>query len=411
MKNENPWENALKQLDRVAELLGLEDKEKSVLSTPELVEQREIVVKKTDGSVMVLPGYRVWHNTARGPAKGGIRFHPNVTLDEVKALAMWMSWKNAVAGVPFGGGKGGVTVNPKELRVEELERLSRAYAAAFSHLFDQDKDVPAPDVNTNPKIMGWMLDELEKIKGRKQPGTITGKPVELGGSLGRTEATGLGGFYTIVNAVRAFGIKGKRVAVQGFGNVGFHAAKFLAENGFSVVAVSDSRGGVFNQDGIGPASALKIKKEKGSVKFYKGREISNKELLELDVDILVPSAIENVITEKNADRLQAKMVVELANGPTTPEADRILEEKGIVVIPDILANAGGVSVSYLEWVQNRTGFYWSKQEVWDRLKLVMDRASREVYEVKKLKGLNMRDSAISVAVEKVLSAMRARGRI
>ncbi|MBR9679667.1 MAG: Glu/Leu/Phe/Val dehydrogenase [Candidatus Altiarchaeota archaeon] len=392
----------------VAELTGMDEQTKSLLARPERVEQTELSIKVGEKTT-TLPAYRVWHNTARGPAKGGIRFHPDVTLDEVKALSMWMSWKNAIVGLPFGGGKGGVTVNPKSLSLAELEQLSRAYARGFSEMFGQDTDIPAPDINTSSIHMGWMLDELEKIKARKEPGAITGKPIELGGSLGRTEATGLGGVYTIMNAVKSFGITGRKVAVQGYGNVGFHAAKFLADNGFKLVAVSDSKGGVHNPDGIGPALAMKAKKDRGSVKYYPGKEITNSELLELDVDILVPSAIEDIITKKNAHKIKAKLVVELANGPTTSEADKILGEQETIVVPDVLANAGGVSVSYLEWVQNRTGFYWSKHEVWDKLKLVMDRAFSEVYNFQKSSELSLRGAAIALAADRIVSSMKARG--
>ncbi len=318
---DNPWENAKEQLKKTADELDISDEVVEILESPERAVQSRVILK-VNGSSKTFRAFRVWHNTARGPAKGGIRFHPNVTFDEVKALAMWMTWKNAVAGIPYGGGKGGVIVNPKGLNDEELEALSRGYARAFSFMFDPDRDVPAPDVNTNAKIMGWMLDELETIKGRKTPGIITGKPLELWGSKGRTEATGLGGFYTILNAVKAFEIKGRRVAVQGFGNVGFYAAKFLSENGFKVVAVSDSKGGVYSEKGLNVEAVMKTKREKGSVRFHEGKEISNEELVELDVDILVPAAIENVITKKNADSVKAGLVVELANGPTTPEADR-----------------------------------------------------------------------------------------
>ncbi len=406
----NPWENAKKQLDRMAELAGISRDIVEVLKHPERAVESRVVLKTSDG-VKTFPAYRVWHNTARGPAKGGIRFHPAVTFDEVKALAMWMTWKNAIANLPYGGGKGGVAVDPKELSKEELEALSRGYARVFAFLFDENLDIPAPDVNTNPQIMGYMLDELEVIKQRKMPGIITGKPISIGGSKGRIEATGLGGFFVIKRAVQAFGIKGRLAAVQGFGNVGYHVAKFLAENGFKVVAVSDSKGGVYNENGINPERALQVKKERGSVKFYEGKEISNEELLELDVDVLVPAAIENVITEKNADEIKARLVVELANGPTTPEADAVLEEKGIVVVPDILANAGGVATSYLEWVQNRTGYYWEKEEVYRKLETVMNRAFDEVYRVSRERGLSMRNAALFVAVSRVVEAMRARGQI
>lgn len=399
----NAWKNALAQLERVADLVGMDEHIKDVLSRPErIVESRVIVGGK------VFPAYRVEHNTARGPAKGGIRFHPMVTLDEVKALSMWMTWKNAVVGVPYGGGKGGVAVNPKDISEKELELLSRRYIRALGFLFGSDTDVPAPDVNTTPRIMGWMLDELEALKGKREPGAITGKPLELWGSQGRTEATGLGGFYTLLNAVKSFGVKGKKVAVQGFGNVGFYAAKFLSEGGFKVVAVSDSRGGIYDKGGINPDKAMAAKRSTG-LSSYGGRTITNEELIELDVDILVPAAIENVIHRKNADKVEAGLIVELANGPTTPDAERILEEKGTVVVPDILANAGGVATSYLEWVQNRMGLYWEKRDVHEQLKKIMDKAFSEVFKIYGDRGMNMRDSAIALAVERVSAAMKARG--
>jgi len=405
----NPWENAKKQLERAGKELGIEREVVEVLKKPERAVESRVILRRDDGELMVLPAYRVWHSTARGPAKGGIRFHPAVNFEEVKALAMWMTWKNAIAGLPYGGGKGGVAVNPKELSREEIKRLSRGYARAFAFMFDVDADVPAPDVNTDAQVMGYMLDELETMKGRKMPGVITGKPLALGGSRGREEATGLGGFYTVVNAVRAFNLEGRRVAVQGFGNVGYWTAHFLAENGFKVVAVSDSKGGVYREDGINVEKAREVKRKTGSVKNYRGKEITNEELLTLDVDILIPAAIENVITEKNAGEIRAKMIVELANGPTTPEADAVLEERGIVVIPDVLANAGGVSTSYLEWVQNRTGFYWEKEEVYRKLKVVMERAFREVYNFARNHETTMRNAALGVAVRKVEEAMKARG--
>ena len=398
----DPWKNALAQLDEVSDFLGLDGLTKEALSLPERTVESRVVTP-----FGVFPAYRVEHSTARGPAKGGIRFHPQVTPGEVRALAMWMTWKNAIAGVPYGGGKGGVTVDPRSLSGEQLQQLSRGYIRSLGFLFGQDWDVPAPDVNTNPSIMGWMLDELETMRGRREPGAITGKPLELGGSQGRTEATGLGGFYTIANAVRAFGIKGRTVAVQGIGNVGYYAAKFLSESGFKVVAISDSRGGAYSRGGLNVDRVLAAKRETGRA----GSDISNGELLELDVDVLVPAAIENVLTKDNADEVRAKLVVELANGPTTPEADRILGEKGVVVVPDVLANSGGVTVSYLEWVQNRMGYYWEQEEVRNRLKEVMDRAFSEVKGVMDEHGTTMRVAAISLAVRKVVAAMRARGQL
>lgn len=405
----DPWENALKQLDEVARVMDLNDEAKEALSLPELVSESRIILKG-EHSTDVFSAYRIRHNTARGPAKGGIRFHPQVTVGEVKALSMWMTWKNAVSGVPYGGSKGGIVVNPKGMSKKDLEGLSRGFIRSFSHVIGDNIDIPAPDVNTTPQIMGWMLDEFEVIKGRKEPGVITGKPLELGGSEGRTEATGLGGFYTILNAVKAFEVRGKKVAVQGFGNVGYYAAKFLSEAGFKVVAVSDSKGAVFDEGGLNIDAVMKKKKETKRIQGF-GKEITNEELLELPVDILVPSAIENVITQNNANDIEAKLIVELANGPTTPEADKIFEETKKIVVPDVLANSGGVTVSYLEWVQNNTGYYWTQKEVREKLKGVVDKAFSQVHKKMSEQKTSMRNAAIGLAVDKVVSAMKLRGQL
>ena len=407
----DPWENAKKQLFRVAKDFDISKSIIDILSLPERAVESRLPMKLDNDEAQTYPAYRVWHNTARGPAKGGIRFHPGVTLEEVKALSMWMTWKNAIAGVPYGGGKGGVIVNPKKMSKSELETLSRSYARQFSFLFDQDTDIPAPDVNTNAQTMAWMLDELETIKGKKQPGMITGKPIELGGSQGRTEATGLGGFYTIKNAVKSFDVTGRSVAVQGFGNVGYYVAHYLHDAGFRVIAVSDSKGAIHDSDGLNVDAVMDTKKRTGSVVNYSGNRISNEELLELDVDILVPSALESVITQKNAQNIQAKLIVELANGPTTPEADKILEEAGQIIVPDVLANSGGVSVSYLEWVQNRMGLYWEKEDVFGRLRSIMDQAFKDVYEFSKKHETPFRNASIGLAVNKVAEAMKLKGTI
>ncbi|MBR9689332.1 MAG: Glu/Leu/Phe/Val dehydrogenase [Candidatus Altiarchaeota archaeon] len=409
MTKMNPWENALRQLDDVIEVLDIDSSTKDALSYPERVTESRILLK-TDSGVDVYPAYRVWHNTARGPAKGGIRFHPQVSVEEVKALSMWMTWKNAVAGVPFGGGKGGIIVNPKELSKGELEGLSRGFVRSLGSLFGQNTDIPAPDVNTNPTIMGWMIDEYETMRGKKEPGALTGKPIELGGSEGRTEATGLGGFYATLNAIKEFEIRGKRVAVQGFGNVGYYAAKFFSNHGFKVVAVSDSKGGIYDEQGLDIEKIRATKLKTGKVKGP-GKEIKNAELLELPVSILVPCAIENVINQNNAADIEAKLIVELANGPTTPDADKILEEQGKIVIPDVLANSGGVTVSYLEWVQNRMGYYWTQKEVREKMKTVMDGAFTQVHKKYKEQKKSMRVAAISLAVECVVEAMKLRGQL
>ena len=404
----DPWKNALTQLDKVAKIIDIEDGVKELLSSPERVEEAKISVGTSKGG-QKYPAYRVWHNTARGPAKGGIRFHPQVTVEEVKALAMWMTWKSAVVGIPFGGGKGGVVIDPKALSKQELEEVSRGYVRSLGHLFGCDTDIPAPDVNTNPEVMGWMLDELETMKGKKETGTFTGKPLELGGSYGRTEATGLGGFYSVLSAVKALNMEGRTVAIQGFGNVGYHAAKFLSENDFKIVAVSDSKGGIYSEKGLDIEKVRFVKKQTGKVEG--GKKIDNERLLELEVDVLIPAALENQINIDNATEIEAKLIVELANGPVTPEADKVLEERKTMVVPDVLANAGGVTVSYLEWVQNRMGWYWSEEEVRSKMKEIMSRAFVEVYTRHTEEKMSMRDSAISLAVERVAEAMRARGRV
>ena len=405
----DPWENALKQLDEVARVMDLNDATKEALSLPELVSESRVILKGVN-SIEVFPAFRVRHNTARGPGKGGIRFHPQVTVGEVKALSMWMTWKNAVSGVPYGGGKGGIIVNPKGMSKKDLEGLSRGFIRSFAHVIGEDVDVPAPDVNTTPQIMGWMLDEYEAMKGRHEPAVITGKPLELGGSEGRTEATGLGGFYSIINAVKAFEIHGKKVAVQGFGNVGYYAAKFLEEAGYKIVAISDSKGGVFDEAGLNVEAVMKKKQETKRVKGF-GKSITNEELLELPVSILVPSAIENVITQQNANDIEAKLIVELANGPTTPDADKILGESKKIVVPDVLANSGGVTVSYLEWVQNRMGYYWTQKEVREKLSEVMNKAFKQVHKKMIEEKTSMRNAAIGLAVEKVIVAMKLRGQL
>ncbi len=395
-------------LREVGRSAGVEDWIIEVLSKPEKVYKATLTIKMDDGTIRTFPAYRVQYNTARGPAKGGIRFHPNVTEEEVTALAFWMTIKNAVVNIPYGGGKGGVAVNPKELSRNELERLSRAYVRAFAEAFGVDKDIPAPDVYTNPQIMAWMLDEFETIVRRKEPGFITGKPISLGGSLVRDIATALGGFYVVEEVLRDVDLEKPTVAIQGFGNAGSNFARLASEAGWKVIAVSDSKGGIYDPDGLDIEEVLRTKKETGSVINYEGaRRISNEELLTLDVDLLVPAAIENVITEKNVEEVKAKVILELANGPTTPEADRILQKKGVVVVPDVLANAGGVTVSYFEWVQNRTGEYWKEEEVKRKLSEKMKTAYKDVKEESE-DLTKLREGAYRLAVKRVAEALRWR---
>lgn len=424
-KPTNLYEEALKPLKKAAVVLNLEPNIVEVLSSPERMLIVSIPVKMDDGKTKVFTGYRVQHNTARGPAKGGIRYHPEVCLDEVKSLAFWMSIKNTVVGVPFGGGKGGITCNPKKMSEGELERLTRGYAAAIAKFVGPDQDIPAPDVGTNAQIMGWFTDEYCKIVGKCVPGVITAKPLEIGGSRGRGTATGRGAFFATLEAVKTFNIplKGARVSIQGYGNVARPIAKYLYELGCKIVAVSDSTGGVYNPEGMHPIKLTKFKTKTRSVKGFPGsKEISTIDPITVDCDILIPAALENQITEKNARKVQAKLVVEEANGPTTPEADKILYEKGVVIVPDVLANAGGVTVSYFEWVQNRMGYYWSDEEVDEKLKQVMTKAFKDVYQHAKQyqvdtslttqqSQMDLRTAAYVTAVKKIVDAMRALGRI
>jgi len=367
-----------------------------------------------DEKIKVFTGYRVQHSTARGVAKGGIRYHPGVCLDEVKSLAFWMNVKNAVVGVPYGGGKGGITCNPKEMSQGELERLTRGYSAAIAKFVGPDQDVPAPDVGTNAQIMGWFADEYYKIAGKHLPGVITAKPLGIGGSRGRGTATGRGAFFATLEAAKTFDIslRGARVSIQGYGNVARPIAKHLFELGCKIVAVSDSVGGAHNSEGMHPEKLAEFKAKTRSVKGFPGsEEISTLDPITVDCDILVPAALENQITEKNVNNVKAKLIVEEANGPTTPEADKILHKKGVVVIPDVLANAGGVTVSYFEWVQNRMGYYWSDEEVDEKLKQMMTRAFNDVYQTAKQHQVDMRTAAYVTAVKKIVEAMKALGRI
>ncbi|MBF7081541.1 Glu/Leu/Phe/Val dehydrogenase [Desulfallas sp. Bu1-1] len=410
----NSFEIVKNLIDTSVKKLNLSKSVCEILSEPQRVLTVTIPVQMDDGSVKVFTGYRSQHNNALGPYKGGIRFHHDVNLDEVKALSTWMTLKCAVANIPYGGGKGGVIVNPKTLSRGELERLSRGYIRAIAPVIGADLDIPAPDVGTNGQVMSWMMDEFARIRGYNEFGVITGKPVIVGGSLGRVEATSRGCVFVIREAARVTGLKlkGATVVVQGFGNVGSIAARLLQqEDGCRVLAVSDSTGGIYNPNGLDIAAVEEHKARTGSVKGFPGsKEISNEELLTLECDILVPAALENQITGQNAGKIKAKIVAEGANGPTTPEADRILAERKILVLPDVLANSGGVTVSYFEWVQNQYGYYWSEEEVNNRLERKMVEAFNNVYSLySKRKDVDMRGAAYMVAIERISEGMRVRG--
>ena len=409
----NPFEVAQKQIDACANTLKLSPSVAAMLKTPMRELHVSLPVRMDDGSIKVFQGFRVQYNDARGPAKGGIRFHPDETIDTVRALASWMTWKCALLDLPLGGGKGGIICNPKEMSTDELERLSRAYMRAVFQFVGPERDVPAPDVYTTPQIMAWMMDEYSVISGKPQFGVITGKPLSIGGSPGRDDATARGGMFTIREAAETLGIdlSKVKVAVQGYGNAGYHAARLCSELfGASIVAVCDSKGGVCCKDGVDPVAAYACKTQTSSVCNLPGMEpISNEELLELDVDILIPAAIENIITDKNAANIKAKIVAELANGPTTPEADDILYKNGVHVIPDFLCNAGGVTVSYFEMVQNFYMYTWEEAEVRERLDKKMTAAYHSVLNTSLEYKINMRQAAYVRAVERVVEAMRLRG--
>jgi len=409
----NSFEVAKKQIDIAAKYLNVD---------PGLLEKlkhtkRELIVhfpvKMDDGTVKVFTGYRVQHDVSRGPAKGGIRYHPDVDLDEVRALAMWMTWKSAVVNIPFGGAKGGVQCNPKEMSLHEIEHMTRRFTWEISMMLGPEQDIPAPDVYTNPQVMAWIMDTFSILKGYSVPGVVTGKPIELGGSLGRFEATGRGVVITSLEALKYLKkpIEGAKVAVQGCGNVGGVTAKHFDRLGAKVIAISDSKGGLYNEKGLDLERVLDCKARYACFVCEKKEEteISNEELLELDCDILIPAALENQITEKNAPRIRAKIIAEGANGPTTTEADEILNDKGIFVVPDILANAGGVTVSYFEWVQNLQELLWSEEEVLDRLTRIMQRSYKEVLEISLSKKIPMRTAALVLGIGRVAEATRLRG--
>jgi glutamate dehydrogenase (NAD(P)+) len=408
----NAWHVAQQQFDLAADKLNLDPGLRRVLREPRRELTVHFPVQMDDGSVQVYTGYRVQHNLGRGPAKGGIRYHQDVTIDEVKALAMWMTWKCAVVGIPYGGGKGGVVVDPKKLSMKELEHLSRRFFTEIEVLIGPERDIPAPDVNTTPQIMSWFMDTYSMHMGYTVPGVVTGKPISLGGSEGRNEATARGCVFTVVDAARHLGmdLTKSTVAVQGFGNAGSIAAQLMSDEGSTVIAVSDTGGAIWKQDGLDVPKVVAWKQEHGTVVGFPGsKTITNGELLELECDVLIPAAYENQITADNAPNVKAKIVAEAANGPTTPEADKILAAKGVFMIPDILANAGGVTVSYFEWVQDLNRDHWTEVEVNAKLKEIMDRSFAEVLAMSEHEKCDMRTAAYLVAVKRVADTTALRG--
>jgi glutamate dehydrogenase (NAD(P)+) len=408
----NPWEVAQQQFDLAADRLNLDPGLRRVLREPRRELTVHFPVKMDDGSVQVFTGYRVQHNLGRGPAKGGIRYHQDVSLDEVKALSMWMTWKCAVVGIPYGGGKGGVIVDPKKLSMKEVEALTRRFTTEIEVLIGPERDIPAPDVNTNSQVMAWMMDTYSMHQGYTVPGVVTGKPISLGGSEGRNEATARGTVFCVIEAARHLGIELPKatVAVQGFGNAGSIAAQLIAAEGATVVAVSDSTGGIHNPAGLEINKVIAWKKEHGTVQGFPGTtDITNAELLEVDCNILIPAALENQITPHNADRIKARLIAEAANGPTTPEADRILFKNSKFMIPDILCNAGGVTVSYFEWVQDLNRDHWTESVVNDKLKQIMVRSFSETLAIARREQCDMRTAAYLLAVQRVADATSMRG--
>lgn len=417
----NIFEDALKRLDRASEISHIHPEALERLKHAKSVVEVSIPVRMDDGSLRIFKGFRARYDDTRGPTKGGIRYHPQVSRDEVEALAFWMTCKCAVVGIPYGGAKGGVIANPKELSRLELERLSRGFIRSMAEFIGPDIDIPAPDVYTNSMIMGWMMDEYSQIKGHHSPAVITGKPIPLGGSLGRDDATGRGAYFCIkeLEAKRGWKAEDITVAVQGFGNGGQAVAKLLHQDKYRVVAVSDSQGGIYKEEGFDIPSLIQFKNEtrrleavycKGSVcEMVEAEKISNEKLLELEVDILIPAALENQITVDNANDIKAQIIVEIANGPTTSEADAVLGERGVLLVPDILANAGGVTVSYFEWTQNRQGFYWTLDEVHERLHTIMSREFNAVYDLMESHGVAMRTAAYAQALNRIGEAVEAQG--
>ncbi|MCL4308436.1 MAG: Glu/Leu/Phe/Val dehydrogenase [Candidatus Thermoplasmatota archaeon] len=409
----NPFETAQRQVDIVADLLHLNGGVREVLKMPKRELTVNFPVRMDDGSFRVYTGYRVQYNMARGPTKGGIRYHPQVTLDEVRALAAWMTWKCAVVNIPYGGAKGGVICDPKHMSIGELERLTRRYASEIAPIIGPEVDIPAPDVYTDSQTMAWIMDTFSMQKGYSVPGVVTGKPISIGGSEGRGEATGRGCSYVVREAAKELGLKlkGASVAIQGFGNAGSVASKILAdEQGTKIVAVSDTKGGITNPDGLNPHAVDEHKRKTGSVIGFPGsKPIANEEILTMKCDVLIPAALENQLSAKNADKVQAKIVAEAANGPTLPEADTILFQKGVTVLPDILANAGGVTVSYFEWAQDLQGFFWTLDEVNQRLERVMVGSYADMRKQAKAHSVHNRTGAYLLAIQRVVDAIRIRG--
>lgn len=409
----NPYQMALKQLEETAKIINLDEGIHKILAKPKRVLTVSLPVKMDDGRIEVFTGFRSQHNDARGPFKGGIRYHPQVTIEEVMALSMWMTWKCAVTGIPLGGGKGGIICNPKKMSNSELERMTRRYAYAISDIIGPYTDIPAPDVYTGGQEMAWIMDTYSTLKGnRGEPGLITGKPLPIGGSLGRTEATGRGLSFTVREAAKKQNINMNEavVVVQGFGNAGQYAAQLVEEQGAKIIAVSDTQGAIINKNGLKANELIKFKLENKSIRGFPGAtEINNDELLTTECTILIPAALENQITKDNASKIKTKIVAEAANGPTTPEADQVLYENNILVIPDVLANSGGVTVSYFEWLQNLRREYWSEAEVNERLDVIMTRAFAEVYDAHLKYNTNMRTASIALAVNRVAEAIKLRG--
>lgn len=408
----NTFDNALLQLNKSLDILGADENTRAVLQAPERILEFSLPLKMDDGSIKVFTGYRSQYNSALGPYKGGIRFHQEVDEAEVKSLSLWMTLKTAVVNLPLGGGKGGITINPKELSLSELERLSRLYIQRLYKYIGPKEDVPAPDVYTTPQIMAWMMDEYSKLTGEFNPGVITGKPIINGGSQARGFSTAQGGYYTLRELLKKEGKSPEEttVSIQGFGNAGMNMAKILSKAGYKIIAVSDSKGGMHNSEGFNIAEMVNTKVNKGTVTEHNtGSQITNEELLELEADVLVPCALNDVITKDNANNIKVKYIVELANGPISPEGEAILDANGIITIPDILANAGGVATSYLEQVQNSMNYYWTEEEVLEKLEKIMVSSFDSVWEMKEKKNINLRMAAYVVALERISLAMKNRG--